>query len=151
MTVHDRELPSLHHEDTAPAMGLLTRGALLASDFAIIPADVSCFALKGLGDLIASIEALRSSHKAAVRPLGIVMNNMQERQSFAQETWAVLDDLYGHLLFKTTIPESVRVREAISQGIPVTRLDTRGKAASAYRKLYREIVARLEQAGSANH
>jgi cellulose biosynthesis protein BcsQ len=39
------------------------------------------------------------------------------------------------------------VREAISQGIPVTRLDARGKAASAYRQLYKEIVARLEQSG----
>lgn len=134
--------------DTPPAMGLFTRGALLASDFAIIPADVSWFALKGLADLIASIEKLRASHRAGVRPLGIVLNNIQERQSFAQETWAALDDLYGHLLFKTTIPESVRVREATSQGIPVTRLDARGKAASAYHRLYKEIVARLEQAGS---
>lgn len=134
--------------DTPPAMGLFTRGALLAADFAIIPADVSWFALKGLADLIASIEALRSSHKAGIRPLGIVLNNIQERQSFAQETWAALDDLYGHLLFKTTIPESVRVREATSQGIPVTQLDAKGKAASAYRRLYREIVARLEQARS---
>jgi len=131
--------------DTPPAMGQFTRGALLAGDFAIIPADVSWFALKGLADLIASIEKLRSSHNAGIRPLGIVLNNVQERQSFAQETWAKLDDLYGHLLFKTSIPESVRVREAISQGIPVTRLDTRGKAASAYRQLYREIVARLEE------
>jgi chromosome partitioning protein len=131
--------------DTPPAMGQFTRGALLAGDFAIIPADVSWFALKGLADLIASIEKLRSSHNAGIRPLGIVLNNIQERQSFAQETWAKLDDLYGHLLFKTTIPESVRVREAISQGIPVTRLDARGKAASAYRQLYKEIVARLEQ------
>jgi chromosome partitioning protein len=131
--------------DTPPAMGQFTRGALLAGDFAIIPADVSWFALKGLADLIASIERLRSSHNAGIRPLGIVLNNIQERQSFAQETWAKLDDLYGHLLFKTTIPESVRVREAISQGIPVTRLDARGKAASAYRQLYKEIVARLEQ------
>jgi chromosome partitioning protein len=131
--------------DTPPAMGQFTRGALLAGDFAIIPADVSWFALKGLADLIASIEALRSSHNAGIRPLGIVLNNIQERQSFAQETWAKLDDLYGHLLFKTTIPESVRVREAISQGVPVTRLDPKGKAASAYRQLYKEIVARLEQ------
>jgi chromosome partitioning protein len=133
--------------DTPPAMGQFTRGALLAGDFAIIPADVSWFALKGLADLIASIEQLRSSHNAGIRPLGIVLNNIQERQSFAQETWAKLDDLYGHLLFKTTIPESVRVREAISQGIPVTQLDARGKAASAYRQLYKEIVARLEQSG----
>lgn len=129
--------------DTPPAMGLFTKGALLASDYAMIPADVSWFALKGLADLISSIEIVRASHHARVRPLGIVLNNIQERQSFAQETWATLDDRYGYLLFKTTIPESVRVREATSQGIPVTRLDTRGKAAGAYRQLYREVVARL--------
>jgi chromosome partitioning protein len=132
--------------DTPPAMGLFTRGALLASDFAIIPADVSWFALKGLADLVNSIEALRSSHHASIRLLGIVLNNIQERQSFAQETWAAIDDRYGYLLFKATIPESVRVREATSQGIPVTRLDSRGKAAGAYRQLYREIVSRLETA-----
>jgi chromosome partitioning protein len=130
--------------DTPPAMGLFTRSALLASDFAIIPADVSWFALKGLADLIHSIEALRSSHQASVRPLGIVLNNIQERQSFAQETWATLDDKYGYLLFKTSIPESVRVKEAASQGIPVTQLDARGKAATAYRRLYKEILERLE-------
>jgi chromosome partitioning protein len=129
--------------DTPPAMGLFTRGALLASDFAIIPADVSWFALKGLADLVNSIEALRSSHQASIKPLGIVLNSIQERQSFAQETWAALDDRYGYLLFKATIPESVRVRESTSQGIPVTKLDPRGKAAGAYRQLYKEIVSRL--------
>jgi chromosome partitioning protein len=129
--------------DTPPAMGLFTRGALLASDFAIIPADVSWFALKGLADLVTSIEALRSSHQASIRPLGIVLNGIQERQSFAQETWAALDDRYGYLLFKAMIPESVRVREATSRGIPVTQLDARGKAAGAYRQLYKEIVSRL--------
>ncbi len=135
--------------DTPPAMGLFTRGALLASDFAIIPADVSWFALKGLADLVDSIETLRASHQASIRPLGIVLNNIQERQSFAQETWAALDDRYGHLLFKATIPESVRVREATSRGVPVTRLDTRGKAAGAYRRLYGEIIARLGKSGGA--
>ncbi|HOX32097.1 MAG TPA: ParA family protein [Spirochaetales bacterium] len=130
--------------DTPPAMGLFTRSALLASDFALIPADVSWFAYKGLADLVSSIESLRARHQAEVRPLGIILNGMQERQGFAQETWAALDDRYGHLLFKNTIPESVRVREAASQGIPVTELDRRGKAAAAYRALYAEIRERLE-------
>jgi len=129
--------------DTPPAMGLFTRGALLASDFAIIPADVSWFAVKGLADLVNSIETLRSSHQASIKPLGIVLNSIQERQSFAQETWAALDDRYGYLLFKATVPESVRVREATSRGIPVTQFDPRGKAARAYRQLYKEIVSRL--------
>ena len=131
--------------DTPPAMGLFTRSALLAADYALIPADVSWFALKGLADLIASIEKLRTTYSARVSVLGIVLNNIQERQSFAQETWAELDDVYGRLLFKTTIPESVRVRESVSQGIPVTRLDSRGKPAAAYRRLYKEITERLEQ------
>jgi chromosome partitioning protein len=131
--------------DTPPAMGLFTRSALLAADFALIPADVSWFALQGLADLVASIDKLRTTYNARVSVLGIVLNNIQERQSFAQETWAELDDLYGRLLFKTTIPESVRVRESVSQGIPVTRLDSRGKAAAAYRRLYKEMTERLEQ------
>ena len=130
--------------DTPPAMGLFTRSALLASDFALIPADVSWFAYKGLADLVQSIESLRTTHQAEVRPLGIILNNMQERQGFAQETWAALDDKYGYLLFKTTIPESVRVREAASQGVPVTVMDKRGKATAAYHALYQEILSRLE-------
>jgi len=130
--------------DTPPAMGLFTRNALFASDYALIPADVSWFAFKGLADLVASLEDLWETHQAKVRPLGIILNNMQERQAFAQETWAALDNAYGRLLFKTAIPESVRVREAASQGIPVTSLAAKSKAAAAYRELYREILDRLE-------
>lgn len=130
--------------DTPPAMGLFTRNALFASDYALIPADVSWFAFKGLADLVTSIEDLWTNHQAKVRPLGIILNGMQERQGFAQETWAALDDAYGRLLFKTTIPESVRVREAASQGIPVMLLAGKSKPAIAYRNLYREIVTRLE-------
>lgn len=129
--------------DTPPAMGLFTRSALFASDYALIPADVSWFAFKGLADLVASLEELWETHQAKVRPLGIILNNMQERQGFAQETWAALDDAYGRLLFKTAIPESVKVREAASRGIPVTRLAGKSKAAAAYRDLYREIQDRL--------
>lgn len=130
--------------DTPPAMGLFTRNALFASDFALIPADVSWFAFKGLADLVRSIEDLWKNHSAKVRPLGIILNSMQERQGFAQETWAALDDAYGHLLFKTTIPESVKVREAASLGIPVTLLSKKSKAAAAYQSLYDEIVDRLK-------
>ena len=101
--------------------------------------------LVGLADLVASIDKLRTTYGARVSVLGIVLNNIQERQSFAQETWAELDDLYGRLLFKTTIPGSVRVRESVSQGIPVTQLDSRGKAAAAYRRLYKEMTERLEE------
>lgn len=130
--------------DTPPAMGLFTRNALFASDYALIPADVSWFAFKGLADLVASLEDLWATHQAKVRPLGIILNSMQERQAFAQETWAALDNAYGRLLFKAAIPESVRVREAASQGVPVTSLAPRSKPAAAYRDLYREILQRLE-------
>jgi chromosome partitioning protein len=49
---------------------------------------------------------------------------------------------FGNLVFKTSVPRSVRIAEAPSHGLPVTAYDPRSAGADAYWKVAMELVER---------
>jgi len=130
--------------DTPPSLGLFTTNALFASDFVIIPVDISKFSISGLSDLIDSIEKIKQSTKKEIKPLGIVRSIVKERVIFYRKIRDELKENYGSLLFKTVIPESVRVKEAIANRKPVFDLYPKHRTSEAFLDLFKEIEERLE-------
>ena len=49
---------------------------------------------------------------------------------------------FGDLVFRTSVPRSVRVAEAPSHGLPVTAYDRDSAGADAYWKVAMELVGR---------
>ncbi len=129
--------------DTPPSLGLFTSNALLASHEVLIPVDISHYARIGLADLLESVEKVRETTGTRLRVLGIVFSAVRERLRFFQAFRQDLEERYPGLPFRTFIPESVRLREAISRRQTVFEAFPNHKITRAFEALFSEIKERL--------
>lgn len=125
--------------DCPPSLGLLTINALIASDRLIIPVDASIFALHGIEKLQETIIMLKNKlgHRLELFGLATMFEN---RTNFAKTFSSKLRETFGKNLFNTTIPHSIRLREAVEAGISIVNFARSSKGGVAYFNLADEIL-----------
>ncbi|HUH07247.1 MAG TPA: ParA family protein [Egibacteraceae bacterium] len=132
--------------DCPPSLGLLTVNALSAADGAIVPIQCEYYALEGLEALRRNAELIRSNLNTELEITGYVMTMLDGRTRLSQQVVDEMRTHFGDKVFQTRIPRSVRLAEAPSFGQPITVFDPSSRGSLAYRRLARELLARLEQA-----
>lgn len=130
--------------DCPPSVGLLTFNAFKACSEAIIPMDPSFFSLHGIGKLFETFELLEkaTNHRIAGRVLVTLYSG---RSPFVK---AVLDDVNRNLpgrVYDTVVRYSVKLAEAASHGLPITRYARESAGYADYQKLANEVLALEEQ------
>ena len=78
--------------------------------------------------------------------LGVLMTMYDARTRLSEQ---VVSEVQNHLpdkIFKTIIPRTIRLGEAPSFGQSILVYDSNGVGAQSYRKLARELLARLGMA-----
>ena len=125
--------------DCPPNLGVLTLNALRAADEVIVPVEPSFFSLHGLGKLMETVELLKtkSNHPVVVRALATIINL---RTRFAQEVLDEISSHFGSATFKTVIRATVRLREAVSYGVPICSYDEDSLGAVDYDALAQEVL-----------
>lgn len=130
--------------DTPPSLGLFTSNSLLASDFVLIPLDISKFSLLGLKDLLDSLERIKTSAGVNLKIVGIALYAVEERLNLYKQIQHEVQEQYKSLLLQTVIPASVRVREGIRENKPIFDILPEHKVSTAYRNLYEEVKERIK-------
>jgi chromosome partitioning protein len=128
--------------DCPPALDLLTTNAMVAASDLIVPVDGGCYGMEALNDTMETIEAVRQSLRYDLSILGIVLSNVNPRTTYDQAAADALREQFGPLVFRTVIPNSIRVDEASQRGRPIVFYDPSSLLSAAYRELAREIVER---------
>ena len=128
--------------DCPPSLGPLTVNALAAADRVLVPVQAEYYALEGLSQLMRSLSAIRARHNPGLAIGGLVLTMVDSRTRLAADVAAELERHFGHLLFKSRVPRSVRVAEAPSHGLPVIAYDRQSAGAEAYWKVAMELVER---------
>jgi chromosome partitioning protein len=126
--------------DCPPSVGLLTFNALKACTEAVIPMDPSFFSLQGIGKLFETLEMLETTtgHRVSARVLVTLYSG---RSPFVK---AVVEEVHRHLAgryFETVVRYSVKLAEAASHGVPITRYARESAGYEDYRNLAKEILA----------
>ena len=129
--------------DCPPSLGLLTVNALVASDQVLVPIQCEYYALEGLGQLMRTIEMVRSGLNGALQVGGVLMTMYDGRTNLSQQVVDEVRAHFGELAFGTVIPRTVRLSEAPSYGQPITEFDPSSRGARAYQRLARELARRL--------
>lgn len=129
--------------DCPPSLGLLTLNALTASTSLIIPVQSEYYALEGLGQLLNTVQQVRSGLNPSLELLGVVLTMYDRRNSLAEQVNTEVANYFGDKLFKTTIPRNVRLAEAPGFGATVFEHDKHSKGARAYKNLAKEVAIRL--------
>jgi chromosome partitioning protein len=128
--------------DCPPSLGPLTVNALAAADRVLVPVQAEYYALEGLAQLVGSVELVRSRLNPRLALCGVLLTMVDRRTRLAADVAAEVRRHFGELVFRASVPRSVRVAEAPSHGLPVTAYDRASAGADAYWKVAMELVGR---------
>ena len=128
--------------DCPPSLGPLTVNALAAADRVLVPVQAEYYALEGLAEIMRSIELVKTRLNPRLVVAGLLMTMVDSRTRLAQDVEREVRAHFPELVFETVIPRNVRIGEAPSFGLPVTRHDPRCSGSVAYVNLAREVAAR---------
>ncbi|MBZ9558664.1 MULTISPECIES: ParA family protein [Modicisalibacter] len=129
--------------DCPPSLNMLTVNGLTASDGVLIPLQCEFYALEGLSALLDTVEQIQASVNPALQVFGIVRTMFDNRNSLTRDVTKQLRDYFGDTLLKAVIPRNVRVAEAPSHGLPVTKYARFSRGSQAHRVLAKELIRRL--------
>lgn len=139
--------------DCAPGYNLITRSALLASDFYLIPAKPEPLSLIGIQLLERRIAKLKEAHKedTPISPnlLGIAFSlsgNVLSSRYYGQVMRRLNEDFSEAKLFKTRIPPDVNVSKAVDTFTPVVLANPGTAGAKAFATMAQELLQKLSTA-----
>jgi len=128
--------------DCPPSLGPLTVNALAAADRVLVPVQAEYYALEGLSQLVESVELIRRRLNPRLGIGGVLLTMVDARTKLASDVEAEVRRHFGDLVFKQSVPRSVRLAEAPSHGLPAIAYDRRSAGADAYWKVAMELVER---------
>ena len=128
--------------DCPPSLGLLTVNALTAADAVLIPLQCEYYALEGLTQLLATIDLVRDHLNPPLRLDGVVLTMYDARTNLSSDVAAEARRHLGPAVYETVIPRSVRLSEAPSHGLPITRYAPESRGGAAYAHLALEFRVR---------
>lgn len=129
--------------DCMPSLGMLTINVLACADSILIPVQAAYLPVKGLEQLIKTISKVKRQINPKLAIEGILLTMVDGRTNYARDISRLVVENYGSRvrIFENSIPISVRAAEISAEGISIYQHDPKGKAASAYQSLTREVLA----------
>jgi chromosome partitioning protein len=131
--------------DCPPSLGLLTINALTASDQVMVPVQTEYFALEGLGQLLNSINLVKSKLNSGLQIGGVILTMYDTRTNLSKQVTDEVKRVFGKKVYKTIIPRNIKLSEAPSHGKSIEEYDPRSTGANAYKELAEEILAPSKQ------
>ncbi|QCX29337.1 ParA family protein [Nocardioides jishulii] len=128
--------------DCPPSLGLLTLNALVAGEEMVIPIQAEYYALEGLGQLLETVEMVRSHLNQRLNVSTILLTMYDARTRLAANVASEVREHFGDTVLKTMVPRSVRVSEAPSYSQTVMTYDPASPGALSYLEAAREIATK---------
>jgi chromosome partitioning protein len=138
-----RELYDVILLDTGPSLGILTVGAITASDGVLITVTPQLLSAIGLKLLIKTIQKVRKHINPAVTVEGVLMTMCDTRTNLYKEISEIMEKTYSGAIriFNTVIPHSTKVGEANLRRQSVVLYDEHSKPSRAYREFAKELMS----------
>jgi chromosome partitioning protein len=126
--------------DTPPNFGFHTVSVMAATDYILVPVQMSGYAIKGLKELLRAVHAARQRLNPELRVLGLVPTFVNLRTRFSREMLDGIREIPGLHVFDAIVKVTVKLQETALAGMPITAYASSSDAAAAYRQLATEIL-----------
>jgi chromosome partitioning protein len=126
--------------DCPPSLGVLTLNGITAADAVLIPMQCEYFAMEGLSHLLKTIKMIKTGTNPGLEIGGIFFTMYDPRTRLAQQVVKEVSAYFKNRVFATIIPRNVRLSEAPSHGLPISRYDPQCSGARAYQSLAGEVM-----------
>jgi chromosome partitioning protein len=128
--------------DCPPSLNVLTVNALTAADAVLVPLQTEYFALEGLAQLIATINAVKQNLNPTLEIQGVVLTMYDKRTTLSEQVAQEVRAHFPDKVYETVIPRNVRISEAPSHGLPAIIYDQNAAGSKAYINLAKELIER---------
>lgn len=129
--------------DTPPALGYLNLLSLSISTHVLIPTECSYFSLMGLDQLFSTIERVQQIANEDLKILGILMIKYNSRANLNNAVYEGLKEMASEMntiVFDTKIRETIKIREAQSQFVPIIDWAGDSSAVVDYKNFLTELL-----------
>lgn len=127
--------------DLPPSLSLLTVNGLVAADEIIVPVQAEYYGMEGLGQLLKTIDLIRSNLGHSIQVAGALITLYDKRERLPRQVAKSLRRNFPHKIFDVEIPRSVHLAEAPSFSQPILIYSPDSSGALAYRRLAEEVIA----------
>ena len=131
--------------DCPPSLNILTINSMGAADSILVPIQCEYFALRGLTELMRTVEGVKATINSKLEFEGILRTMYDKRNRLAREVSHQLLQSFASEVYNVIIPRNVRLAEAPSHGLPAVSYDRRSVGAITYLALAGEFVRRHEE------
>ncbi len=129
--------------DCPPNLGNLSTGALMSSDYVLIPFEASLFCYQGLSELINTIDkTISSGTNENLKILGLIINKL-ESTIISNEIRTALENEFKEKVFKTIVSKSTKVVEAQAMHKSIVDYAPSHKVANQFVSLVDELLERV--------
>ncbi|MDD4877365.1 MAG: AAA family ATPase [Dehalococcoidales bacterium] len=126
--------------DCPPSLGFLTLNALAASDGLIVPLQCAYWAMRGMKQLMDTLERVKASGiNPDIELTGVLLTMYNSRTIHSNQVLERAREAFGDKVFKTIIKETVRFDYATVAGESVLTHAKSSEAADWYRSVAKEV------------
>jgi len=139
--------------DCKPSLGLLAINALASADSVIIPVQTQYLSLKGMTQLIQTINKIKAVINPKLKIDGVVLTLADMQTRLAKATVKALKENYGSMLkiYDTIIPRSTKIAECSTAGKSIYSYDKSSKQAIIYENFTKEVLKDSERNRDKRH
>jgi len=126
--------------DCPPSLGVLTINGLTAAQGVLVPLQCEALSHRGVGQLLETIEDVRTFANEDLRVLGVVATMFDGRTRHSRHVLTEVESRYGLKVLTPPIPRSVRFAEAPELGQSILQHAPGSPGAEAYRLLAVQLI-----------
>ncbi|AMQ18396.1 ParA family protein [Thermococcus peptonophilus] len=130
--------------DNPPSMGIFLVNSLTASDYVLIPLELSYFGVIGMQLMFNLMRMIREETNENLKLLGLVPNKFTKQTKVPKMRLKELKEAYPDAPILTTIPKAIALEKAQSEGKSIFEFEPNGRASKAFQKLAKEVVEIVE-------
>lgn len=130
--------------DCPPNMGNLTINAFLASDYLIIPCELSALALEGMEGMLETVETVKFRLNHPLKILGILATRVDRRNILMNQAMNErLKEAFSDKLFNTQICINTDLNKSQMAGMPIFLYASSASGSRDYASLSEELLERI--------
>lgn len=126
--------------DCPPSLSLLTLNAFVASDEVIIPLQCEYFGMKGMQQLLNTIDRVRAKLNPRLKIDGILPTIFKARTLHSQEVLQLVRENFGDSVYEFAVKDSIRFAESPLAGTSILQYAGTSDGARAYRLLAHAVM-----------
>jgi chromosome partitioning protein len=131
--------------DCPPSLSLLTLNAFVASDEVVIPLQCEYFGMKGMQQLLHTIDRVKAKLNPKLRVAGILPTIFKGRTLHSQEVLQLVRDHFGDIVYPFAVKDSIRFAESPLAGASILQYAGTSEGAQAYRALAKAVLESQQQ------